>query len=117
LQERRALFAGDDLLLLDQITATELFHERDELFAEAVRVVQEAGRGSVGLLQRKLRLGYGRAARLIDRLEESGLLGPELGGALGREVLLLGNNWQLGRDVSPLSEEDQPTSAKPRVWM
>ena len=60
---------------------------RDELFDDAVRTVRESGRGSVTLLQRKLRIGYGRAARLADQLEMAGILGPDQGGTAGRALL------------------------------
>lgn len=50
--------------------------ERDELFTEAARVVVEAGQASVSLLQRRLRVGYTRAARLVDQLEAAGVVGP-----------------------------------------
>ncbi len=49
--------------------------EDDELYHEAVRVVKEAKRASASLLQRRLRIGYARAARLIDMMEERGLVG------------------------------------------
>mgnify|MGYP000398045899 CR=1 FL=1 len=61
--------------------------ETDELFAEAVRVVVEAKQASASLLQRKLRIGYTRAARLIDSMEERGYVGPPEG-SKPREVLL-----------------------------
>ncbi len=61
--------------------------ERDELYDQAVQEVRKAGRASVSLLQRRLRIGYSRAARLIDQLEAGGVIGPELGGSRGREVL------------------------------
>lgn len=48
----------------------------DELFFEAVRVVQETGKASASLLQRQLKVGYARAARLLDIMEEKGLIGP-----------------------------------------
>ena len=57
------------------------------LFDDAVRIVQQAGRGSVSLLQRKLRIGYSRSSRLVEQLEEAGILGPDLGGNQGRELL------------------------------
>ncbi len=59
----------------------------DPLFEEAVRVVREMRRASISLLQRRLRIGYTRAARLIDQLEARGIVGPEKGGSLPREVL------------------------------
>jgi DNA segregation ATPase FtsK/SpoIIIE-like protein len=50
-------------------------------------VVRAAGRASVSLLQRRLRIGYSRAARLIDLLEAEGVIGPDEGGTHGRKVL------------------------------
>jgi len=59
--------------------------EADPLFAEAKRLVVEAKKASASLLQRRLRIGYARAARLIDMLEENGVVGPAEG-AKPREV-------------------------------
>ncbi|MFH0969518.1 MAG: DNA translocase FtsK, partial [Patescibacteria group bacterium] len=59
----------------------------DSLYEEAKRVVSEAGKGSASLLQRRLRVGYARAARLLDILEERGVIGPP-DGARPREVYL-----------------------------
>jgi DNA segregation ATPase FtsK/SpoIIIE, S-DNA-T family len=58
----------------------------DEVYQEAVRVVCEAGRASTSTLQRRLRIGYGRAARLIDIMEKEGIVGPP-DGTKPREVL------------------------------
>ena len=58
----------------------------DDLYQDAVRVVLEAGRASTSTLQRRLRVGYGRAARLIDLMEKDGIVGPP-DGTRPREVL------------------------------
>jgi len=58
----------------------------DDLFEDARNAVIEAGKGSTSYLQRKLRIGYSRAARLIDLLEERGILGPQ-DGSKAREVI------------------------------
>jgi S-DNA-T family DNA segregation ATPase FtsK/SpoIIIE len=58
----------------------------DELYQEAIRVVCEMGRASTSTLQRRLRVGYGRAARLIDIMEKDGIVGPP-DGTKPREVL------------------------------
>ncbi len=63
----------------------------DDLYQEAVRVVCEAGRASTSTLQRRLRVGYGRAARLIDIMEKDGIVGPA-DGTKPREVLK-GKDW------------------------
>jgi S-DNA-T family DNA segregation ATPase FtsK/SpoIIIE len=61
----------------------------DDLYEEAREAVIKVGKASTSLLQRKLRIGYGRACRLIDMLEERGVVGPT-DGAKGREVLISG---------------------------
>lgn len=61
--------------------------ETDELLDEAVELIHRFERVSTSFLQRRLHIGYPRAARLIDELEEMGLVGPDEGGGLGREVL------------------------------
>ncbi len=60
--------------------------ERDELFDEALKLVVRHQQGSVSLLQRRLKIGYARAARLIDQLEDAGYVGP-FDGSKAREVL------------------------------
>ncbi|HRJ43109.1 MAG TPA: DNA translocase FtsK, partial [Caldilineaceae bacterium] len=73
--------------LFDQIETMKAVDARDDLFDEAVIAVQEAGRGSTTLLQRKLRIGYSRASRLVEQLEQAGILGPDQGGNAGRPLL------------------------------
>ncbi|MCC6396281.1 MAG: DNA translocase FtsK [Bacteroidetes bacterium] len=60
---------------------------RDELFEEAARVIVRYQQGSVSLLQRRLKVGYSRAARLVDELEAAGIVGPA-DGSKAREVLV-----------------------------
>jgi len=62
--------------------------EVDELLQNAIEVLQGVRYCSVSMLQRKLRIGYPRAARLMQQLEEQGIVGPDSGGSQGREVLL-----------------------------
>jgi S-DNA-T family DNA segregation ATPase FtsK/SpoIIIE len=64
--------------------------ENDELFDDAVRLVFEFGKASTSLLQRRLRIGYGRAAHLIDLMERDGLVGPAEG-SKPREILKSAN--------------------------
>ena len=63
----------------------------DDLYQEAKAVVEEAGRASTSYLQRKLRIGYSRAARLMDILEERGIIGPA-DGSRPREILSSGGH-------------------------
>jgi S-DNA-T family DNA segregation ATPase FtsK/SpoIIIE len=66
--------------------------EGDQLVEQAIGVVKAAGKASVSLLQRRLRIGYPRAARLMDELEEMGVVGPSVGSGRDREVLIDGDD-------------------------
>jgi S-DNA-T family DNA segregation ATPase FtsK/SpoIIIE len=61
--------------------------DRDKLFREAAEVVVQHQQGSTSLLQRRLKVGYGRAARIIDQLHNAGVLGPP-DGSKPRDVLV-----------------------------
>ena len=61
--------------------------ERDPLFKEAAEVIVIAQQGSASLLQRKLKLGYNRAGRIIDQMESAGIVGP-FEGSKARQVLI-----------------------------
>ncbi|GAB4332083.1 MAG: hypothetical protein Kow0037_09230 [Calditrichia bacterium] len=67
--------------------AADKLFERDELFEQAKEIVIRHQQGSVSLLQRKLKIGYARAARIVDELEEAGIVGPAIEGK-AREVLI-----------------------------
>ena len=65
----------------------------DELLPAAVEVVLETGQASVSMLQRRLKLGYSRAARLVDQMEERGIVGP-FEGSKPRQLLIDKAKWQ-----------------------
>ena len=65
----------------------------DELLPAAIEVVVETGMASVSMLQRRLKLGYSRAARLVDQMEEKGVVGP-FEGSKPRQVLISKEQWQ-----------------------
>lgn len=69
----------------------EDIEEDDNLYDEAKKVVIEAKKASASLLQRRLRIGYSRAARMLDSLEKKGIIGPA-DGSKPREILVSGNN-------------------------
>ncbi len=73
----------DDMLEQEAILA-----ERDELIGNAIRLVARTQRASASMLQRQLRVGYPRAARLIEELEELGVVGPGRSGGRERDVLI-----------------------------
>jgi S-DNA-T family DNA segregation ATPase FtsK/SpoIIIE len=64
--------------------------DTDPLFDEAVEIVRRMRRASISLLQRRLRIGYTRSARMVDQLEEKGIVGPAQSGSQAREVLDFG---------------------------
>ncbi|MGH9139602.1 MAG: DNA translocase FtsK, partial [Vicinamibacterales bacterium] len=67
------------------IDAVEM--EKDDLYDEAARIVVTSGQASISYLQRKLRIGFSRAARLVDMMEMEGIVSPAVGGK-PREVLV-----------------------------
>jgi DNA segregation ATPase FtsK/SpoIIIE, S-DNA-T family len=66
----------------------EILAERDDLVEKAIDLVRSTQRCSASLLQRRLKIGYPRAARLVDELEEMGVIGPSQGGGRERQVLI-----------------------------
>ena len=74
--------------LWDEMMAAEAAADgKNDMYRQAVEEVRKSGKASISLLQRKLRIGYSRAARMIDQMEADGIVGPETGGTRGREVL------------------------------
>jgi DNA segregation ATPase FtsK/SpoIIIE, S-DNA-T family len=67
--------------------AGDFLHDLDPMFEEAARVIVRHQQGSVSLLQRRLKLGYSRAARIVDQLEQAGIVGPSEG-SKAREVIV-----------------------------
>ncbi len=61
--------------------------QQDELLPQAIAIVKDSQRASVSMLQRRLRIGYSRAARLIETMEKRGIIGPAPGGSRSREVI------------------------------
>lgn len=84
--------------MVDQITAVAKTasgpsEETDEFFEQAVDLILEKEKASVSMLQRQFRIGYNRAARLMDELERRGLVGPEEG-SKPRKVLITREQWE-----------------------
>ena len=67
--------------------------EEDELLMDAIDVVVEGGQASVSMLQRRLKLGYSRAARIVDQMEERGIVGP-FEGSKPRQILISKEDWK-----------------------
>ena len=80
----------------------------------AVDVILETGQASVSMLQRRLKLGYARAARIVDEMEEKGIVGP-FQGAKPRNILITKEQWEAMRsggnaqmEFDDLVAQDEP---------
>ncbi|MGH2384013.1 MAG: DNA translocase FtsK, partial [Candidatus Limnocylindria bacterium] len=78
--------------------------DADALLSQAVDIVRRSDKASASLLQRRLRIGYARAARILDQMEDRGIVGAADGSRF-REVLVTSDGW--GGDVGP-DEDDEP---------
>ena len=82
-------YAGDVMAAIDRVGSSGARHEEeaDELLTDAIETVVRAEQASVSMLQRRFRIGYNRAARLVDMMEERGIIGPS-DGSRPRKVLM-----------------------------
>ncbi len=80
--------------------AAQKDEETDELFNAAVDIILESGQASVSMLQRRLKLGYSRAARLVDQMEERGIVGP-FEGSKPRALLMTREKWNELLGIAP----------------
>ena len=79
----------------------------DDLLPQAVDVIFETGQASVSMLQRRLKLGYSRAARIVDQMEEMGVVGP-FEGSKPRNILITKDQWRQMQYVSGVAPADKP---------
>lgn len=84
--------------------------EKDEMYDQAVRVIIETNQASVTILQRRLRLGYSRAARLIDMMEQQGIVGA-YAGSKPRDILIDREKWLI--ENTGKTQEVQPNDSQP----
>ena len=99
-------------------TGTESFYGvggDDSMYEEAKKVVTESKKASASLLQRRLRIGYARAARLLDMLEEKGVIGPGEG-AKPREVYLAGSNPFNNQPLEDNNLQSEEVSEESEEW-
>lgn len=90
----------------------------DSLFEEAKEIVINSGKASTSYLQRRLSIGYGRAARMIDMLEDAGIIGPA-NGAKPREIMVSKEQYEamLNQGVSGVSIHDRDTFEAPESFL
>jgi DNA segregation ATPase FtsK/SpoIIIE, S-DNA-T family len=82
----------DETIVKDQQRGGSASGEKDEMYDEAVRIIMECNQASVSILQRRMRLGYTRAGRIIDMMHEEGLVGP-YEGSKPRRILVDREAW------------------------
>ncbi len=82
----------DEEILKEQQKSGINGNEKDEFYNEAVKIIMESNQASVSILQRRMRLGYTRAARIIDMMEQEGLVGP-FEGSKPRRILIDRDAW------------------------
>ena len=87
--------------------AAEPVSDGDELLPAAVDVILETGQASVSMLQRRLKLGYARAARIVDEMEEKGIVGP-FEGSKPRQLLITKDQWLQMQGLAPETAEENP---------
>ena len=111
--ERKAEQSGKGGKSADSMDFEMEDSDGDEMLPAAVEVILETGQASVSMLQRRLKLGYARAARIVDEMEEKGIVGPFMG-SKPRNILITKEQWQelqMKRDSSGAEEvplEDAP---------
>ncbi len=93
----------DEEILKDHKKSQTINGEKDELYDQAVRIIMESNQASVSILQRRMRLGYTRAARIIDTMEQEGLVGP-FEGSKPRKILVDREAW-LVNETKQLEEQ------------
>ena len=94
--ERKAMQAGNKAAASDPEPNSDEM-AGDEMLPAAVDVILETGQASVSMLQRRLKLGYARAARIVDEMEERGIVGP-FQGSKPRDILITKEQWAVMRN-------------------
>ena len=90
--ERKAVQAGNGKATVSDPEPNQDELDGDEMLPAAVDVILETGQASVSMLQRRLKLGYARAARIVDEMEEKGIVGP-FQGSKPRSILITKEQW------------------------
>ncbi|MDP2944546.1 MAG: DNA translocase FtsK 4TM domain-containing protein [bacterium] len=92
--------------------------DEDELFEEAKEIIIRAGKASTSMLQRRLSIGYGRAAKILDMLEEAGIIGPS-NGAKPREVMISQEQYEFmgGSDIIGIPIHNRAAANAPDSYL
>ena len=102
--ERKAAQTGTGKATVSDPEPSAAEVDGDELLPAAVDVILETGQASVSMLQRRLKLGYARAARIVDEMEEKGIVGP-FQGSKPRAILVTKEQWEAMKSGAPAQME------------
>jgi len=91
--EKKAQQTGKKSAAVSDVEPNDAELDGDEMLPAAVDVILETGQASVSMLQRRLKLGYARAARIVDEMEEKGIVGP-FQGSKPRSILITKEQWE-----------------------
>ena len=91
----------DGEIVQEKTGSQEDWNDDDELLEDAIRLVVENGQASISMLQRRFRIGYSRAARLIDMMELRGIVGPYQGANQGK-YWSTARSWRRGEGMKEL---------------
>jgi S-DNA-T family DNA segregation ATPase FtsK/SpoIIIE len=107
--ERKAAQTGTKTPTVTEAEPNAEELDGDEMLPAAVDVILETNQASVSMLQRRLKLGYARAARIVDEMEEKGIVGP-FQGSKPREILITQEQWESMRSggSSQMEFDDLP---------
>ncbi|MDO5546829.1 MAG: DNA translocase FtsK [Eubacteriales bacterium] len=103
--EKKAQQTGKKPASVSDPEPTDEELEGDEMLPAAVDVILETGQASVSMLQRRLKLGYARAARIVDEMEEKGIVGP-FQGSKPRAILITKEQWQAQKGGTQMDFDD-----------
>ena len=98
--ERKAVQTGNGKAAASDPEPSSAELDGDEMLPAAVDVILETGQASVSMLQRRLKLGYARAARIVDEMEEKGIVGP-FQGSKPRSILITKEQWEARKNGQP----------------
>ena len=98
--ERKAAQTGNGKATASDPEPNSAEMDGDEMLPAAVDVILETGQASVSMLQRRLKLGYARAARIVDEMEEKGIVGP-FQGSKPRSILITKEQWEAMKSGQP----------------
>ena len=101
--EKKAAESGKSASASATVSEEPAVSDGDEMLPQAVDVILETGQASVSMLQRRLKLGYARAARIMDEMEEKGIVGP-FEGSKPRQLLITREQWETIRNGGAVSD-------------